>query len=387
MAIHADVLAEKLGLDVEFSTAEDVAAPMSLSTTFLTRDSGGGHIYSRDSTPTRNRAEFVLGSLEGTEEAPVEAILYSSGLAASFAILSRYLPKRVFITGGYHGVHQVISQLQRISDGSRFQKLLLPPVATAAEVLQPGDVVWIETPLNPTCEVRDIAGYVAAARQVEDVKVVVDGTFAPPPLQRPLALGADAVMHSVTKYLAGHSDALGGAVCVRDPKVAEELRKDRCEMGNTPGSMEAWLLLRSLRSVHVRVERQSASAAQLAKWLHGATPGGDPSHPLAGLVHAVHHPSLPSDPGHALARTQMPGGFGGCFALELTTEKAAFALPSKLSLFRAATSLGGVESLIEWRRRWDPAISPLLLRVSVGLEEPELLQMDLQKAILSVSKA
>uniref|UniRef100_A0A7S0FWK7 Cystathionine gamma-synthase n=1 Tax=Pyrodinium bahamense TaxID=73915 RepID=A0A7S0FWK7_9DINO len=205
-----------------------------------------------------------------------------------------------------------------------------------------------------------------------------------------MALGADAVVHATTKYLAGHSDALGGAICVGDDKLAQKLREDRTALGSTPGSLEVWLLMRSIRTLHLRVERQARTASELAAWLHGATAAGGEGtaarHPLAGLVHAVHHPSLPSHPAHAVAARQMPGGFGGCFALELATEAAARALPGALSLFRSATSLGGVESLAEWRRKYDPAVSPLLLRLSVGLEEREHLQADLQRAILQVSR-
>merc|ERR1712232_1508299 len=246
-----------------------------------------------------------------------------------------------------------------------------------------GDLIWLETPLNPSCDVADIKAYVEVAVD-SSAYVVVDGTFAPPPLQRPLQLGAHAVMHSTTKYLAGHSDAFGGAVCVGSADVAQQLRKDRRSFGATPGSLEVWLLTRSLRTLHLRVERQSSTATKLAAWLHDATLGNEASHPLFGLVHAVHHPSLLSHATHEVAVRQMHGGFGGCLALELKTEAAAKALPGALKLFRNATSLGGVESLIEWRRKYDNAISPLLLRVSCGLEEPEHLKADLQRAIIQV---
>jgi len=289
----------------------------------------------------------------------------------------------VAICGGYHGTHLVLGQLQRLSGGSRCAAVPLPPPEDVSSVLDAGDVLWLETPRNPTCEVADIAAYVAAAKQAGGVRVVVDGTFAPPPLQRPLTLGADAVMHATTKYLAGHSDALGGAICVGDAKLAQELQSDRTALGSTPGSLEVWLLLRSLRTLHLRVERQSRSAAELAAWLHAATK--DSGHPLSGCVHAVHHPSIPSHPSHDVAARQMEGGYGGCFALELATEAAARALPEALELFRDATSLGGVESLIEWRRKYDAEVSPLLLRCSVGLEDPVHLRADLQRGILQAS--
>lgn len=208
---------------------------------------------------------------------------------------------------------------------------------------------------------------------------------------------------------------MGGALCVADEALAAELRDDRTAVGSTPGSLEAlcshrvshvpalmcvpvgmgvmrallqvWLLMRSLRTLHLRVQRQCDTALQLASWLHGAVEGspGCEAHPLSGLVHAVHYPGLPSSASHEVAARQMVGGFGGCFALELSTENAARELPGSLSLFRNATSLGGVESLVEWRRKYDDQISPLLLRMSVGLEEPEQLQADLQRSILAVS--
>ncbi|CAE7037803.1 unnamed protein product [Symbiodinium natans] len=301
-AVHADTLAveEEAMPAWAFSTAEDVAPPLSLSTTFTVPDSGQGHIYSRISAPTRSRCETLLGSIEGSEEQPAHAVLYSSGLAAAFALFAHFLPTRVFISGGYHGTHQVLGQLQKISVGGRCKCEPLPSPGELASSLKSGDLIWLETPLNPSCDVADIKAYVAAARGCPGVHVAVDGTFAPPPLQRPLLLGADAVMHATTKSLAGHSDALGGAVCVASAEVADQLRKDRMALGSTPGSLEVWLLLRSLRTLHLRVQRQSATATLLAEWLQLAT-AGDTSHALSGLIHAVHHPSLKTHPNHAVA--------------------------------------------------------------------------------------
>ena len=389
-AIHADAeprggVSPDLGLSTTFSLAPgDDAAGIEAD-----------HIYSRISNPTRDRCEALLGAVEGVRDAPAHAVLYSSGLAATFAALVRLLPKRVAISGGYHATHHVLEQLSRIAGGTAYEVVALPAPEDAARDLRPGDVVWLETPLNPTLDVHDIAAYAEVAKAVGDVRVVVDGTFAPPPLQRPLLLGADIVMHSTTKSLAGHSDAIGGALCVADPTLATELREERTNLGSTPGQLEVWLLMRSLRTLHLRVDRQSRTATRLAAWLEAATPGGgggeggvggvpDP-HPLAGLVHAVHHPSLPSHAGHAVAKRQMTGGYGGCFAVELATECAARELPAALELFRDATSLGGVEGLAEWRRKYDDEVSPLLVRISVGLEEPEDLEADLERAILATA--
>jgi cystathionine gamma-synthase len=337
-----------------FSTDADVSPPLSMTTTFHCPPEGGeGHCYARCSNPTRDRAEALLGAIEATPGSEAHAILYASGLAAAFAALSALLPRRVAISGGYHGTHLVLAQLRRLSDGARFETIPLPPPADAAAHLREGDLLWLETPRNPDCHVCDIAAYVEAARAVGGVRVVVDGTFGPPPIQRPLAFGVDVVMHSSTKYLSGHSDAMGGALCVGDALLAQQLRDERTAMGSTPGGLESWLLLRSLRTLHLRVTRQCDSAAALAHWLQAAvvTGGGGSNHPLSGKVLSVAHPSLESDPSHAVAKRQMKGGFGGCFALELSTEAAARALPSALSLFSDATSLGGVESLVEWRRK------------------------------------
>ena len=220
-----------------------------------------------------------------------------------------------------------------------------------------------------------MAGYSALAR-ARGAILVVDGTFAPPPLQYLLNLGAHCVMHSTTKYMAGHSDAVSGALVTSDQEVAEALASERSIMGNTPGNLESWLLLRSLRTLRLRVEAQSKSATVLAEALM--------KHPQ---VTAVHHPSLPCHPQYELAQTQMVGGAGGVFAVELASAETAQALPTELKLFRNATSLGGVESLIEWRHQYDVEVSPCLLRVSVGLEDTEDLLEDFNDAIRKISDA
>lgn len=232
-----------------------------------------------------------------------------------------------------------------------------------------GDLFWLETPRNPDLKLADVAAYAKLAR-AHGAILVVDGTFAPPPLQYLLNLGAHCVMHSTTKYLAGHSDAVGGALVTNDEEVAQALTYERGIMGNTPGNLETWLLLRSLRTLRLRVEAQSKNAAALAEALL--------KHPQ---VTAVHHPSLPGHPQYALAQEQMVGGTGGVFAIELANAELAQALPAALKLFRNATSLGGVESLIEWRHQYDAEVSPCLLRISVGLEDVLDLVEDFESAI------
>ncbi|MCZ6531839.1 MAG: PLP-dependent aspartate aminotransferase family protein [SAR324 cluster bacterium] len=339
LAIHADHGAED---------TPDIATPLHTTTTF---SAGGAFIYARNDQPTRHRLEKVLGALEGGH-----AVTYSSGQAATYAAMRHVRPARVAVDRGYHGTHGVLARLAE--EGV---------VLTGLDAdFQKGDLIWLETPKNPTCEVEDIADFAKRAHAAGAV-LAVDSTFATPLLQNPLALGADIVMHSSTKFISGHSDAMGGVLVVPESGQAEQLRNERTISGAIPGALETWLTLRSLRTLGVRVAQQSASAARLAQWLEGR-------------VARVWHPSLSSHPAYELAQRQMRGP-GGVLAIELDTPEAAQALPARLALFQDATSLGGVESLIEWRRKVDPQAPQALLRISVGLEAVEDLIADLQQGL------
>jgi cystathionine gamma-synthase len=344
LALHADHGVEPTA---------DVAPPIHVTTTFTAGEPSGLY-YARDDQPTRRRLEAVLSALEGGA-----AVTYASGQAATHAALSVLRPPRVVIgKGGYHATHAVLAALG------------VPEVPLGAP-LQPGDLVWLETPRNPTCELVDVAAYVERARAA-GARVAVDSTFATPVLQSPLQLGADLVMHASTKFLGGHSDALGGVLVARDPELGKALHAARTVTGGVMGALETWLTLRGVRTLALRVRRQSDTAARLARFLEPR-------------VARVWHPSLASHPGHALARTQMRGG-GPMLSIELSTEAAAKALPGALRLFQDATSLGGVESLAEWRRKWDPEAAPGLVRLSVGLEDPEDLEEDLARALAAVGE-
>jgi cystathionine gamma-synthase len=345
IALHADA-----GLERD----PDVAPPIHVSTTFSAGNEDG-LVYARADQPTRRRLEAVLGALDGGH-----AVVYASGQAAATAALLHLRPRRVAVArGGYHGTHAAIDALAPLG----VEKV--PLDAPLGE----GDLVWLETPRNPTCEIQDVAAHAARARAA-GATCLVDGTFATPVLQRPLALGADLVLHSATKLLAGHSDALAGVLVAGDPAVAARLREERTVSGAVPGALETWLALRGLRTLGLRVRRQTATATGLAAWLEPR-------------VARVWHPSLRSHPGHALAAAQMRGP-GPVLSIELGSEEAARELPRHLALFRDATSLGGVESLVEWRRRHDPEAAPALLRLSVGLEDPEDLVADLAGGLARV---
>jgi cystathionine gamma-synthase len=341
LAIHADDAVE---------AGADVAPPLHLSSTYLAGNEEG-LVYARNDMATRRRLETVLGALEGGH-----AVTYPSGMAAVHAALHHWRPKRVLISGGYYNTHALVERFR--ADGVEKMPLETDPRA--------GDLIWLETPKNPTAELADIGAFVKRAHAVGGT-LAVDSTFATPVLQQPLALGADVVMHSSTKFLSGHSDVTGGVLAVRDATLAQALRDERTVIGAVPGALEAWLTLRSLRTLTLRVTRQSESAARVAAW-------------LSGKVARVWHPSLPSDPSHALMKAQMRGG-GGVLSIDLGDGARAEAFPAKLNLFRDATSLGGVESLIDWRYRYDTTSPPGLLRLSIGLEAPEDLIADLEQAL------
>jgi cystathionine gamma-synthase len=253
-----------------------------------------------------------------------------------------------------------------------------------------GDVVHIETPINPTGECVDVAKYAKLAHE-RGAKLTVDATFGPPPLQDPFALGADAVMHSGTKYLGGHSDMLCGVLATKDEAMWKGLYTERLYLGSMIGSLEGWLGVRSVRTLEVRVERQSESATKLALWIHGLLTGEaqtpEDGKAVKDTVLTVHHASVQRlDPktGEWIAK-QMPNGNGPVFALTMQSELIAKSLPSKLHFFHHATSLGGVESLIEWRRMSDPTVDPRVLRISVGVESWEDLKKDLLRGMKELS--
>ncbi|HSF95007.1 MAG TPA: PLP-dependent transferase, partial [Thermohalobaculum sp.] len=275
----------------------------------------------------------------------------------------------------YHGGQD---WLRRISAKRGIGVSLLDPAdpGALAAALRPGEtaIVWVETPVNPTWDVIDIEAAAEAAHGAGAI-LAVDATAATPVLTRPLALGADLVFHSATKYLNGHSDLTAGILVTRDNDDRwEEIKSLRRLMGGVLGAFEAWLLLRGLRTLYLRVERASASALQIARRFEG--------HPKLA---AVLYPGLESHPGHAVAARQMTGGFGGMLSLLVAGGAAeARGVAARTRLFVPATSLGGVESLIEHRATIEGPGSPVpenLLRLSIGIEDPADLIADLEQAL------
>jgi cystathionine beta-lyase/cystathionine gamma-synthase len=306
-------------------------------------------------------------------------LTYSSGLSAFHALLVLLNPKQISIGDGYHGCHGVIGVHQKLT-GLKKLDLHCP-----VEELQPGDVIHVETPLNPTGTAYNLKAFAEKAHS-RGAFLTVDATFGPPPLQDPFLWGADIVMHSGTKYVGGHSDMLCGILTVNPARVEEgwfsKLFEERLFLGSVMGSMEGWLGIRSLRTLEIRVERQSFNASKIVAWLDAALhPAESPSEDckiIQSVLAKVEHASLQVDDikdGWLLK--QMPNGFGPVFSIAMKEEDLARKLPSKLRLFHHATSLGGVESLIEWRTMTDKSVDTRLLRLSIGLEGWEDLRDDL----------
>jgi cystathionine beta-lyase len=278
------------------------------------------------------------------------------------------------VGNGYHGCHGVIKLVSRLTG---LQKLDLN---CPAEQIESGDVILLETPVNPEGTAFNIEHYAKKAHS-RGAYLIVDSTFAPPGLQDPFQWGADLVMHSGTKYFGGHSDLLCGVLATKRSDWVRQLFEDRMFVGSVMGNMESWLGVRSLRTLEVRVQRQSQNATNLVSWLHNALQAPNPAPDSEeGVTQAalqqVFHASLQKEDEPWLLK-QMPNGFGPVFTISMKTEDYARKLPSKLAFFQHATSLGGVETLIEWRTMSDTTVDRRLLRISVGLENWEDLRRDL----------
>lgn len=355
-------------------------------------------IYSRLASASTNRLETILAplmypdakeeELDGQSGLANHVVSYTSGLSAFHALLVNLVPKVIAISGGYHGCHGVID-LHKKMHGVKTVDLHADDATWDAAGLGKGDLVHLETPLNPTGEAFSIAKYAERAH-ARGAYLSVDATFAPPGLQDPFRWGADVVMHSGTKYIGGHSDMLCGILAVKKGeeglKRAKTLRAERIFLGAVLGSLEGWLGVRSLRTLDLRVQRQSSSAEKLVRWLQDSLDGkgeGKEAEVVKRVVSKISHASLQTAD-YDWLKQQMPNGFGPVFSIYMKTPQLARTLPSKLRLFHHATSLGGVESLIEWRRMSDAEVDERLLRVSVGVESWEDLKGDLLGAFESL---
>ncbi|GAA1866078.1 aminotransferase class I/II-fold pyridoxal phosphate-dependent enzyme [Paeniglutamicibacter psychrophenolicus] len=351
---------------------QPVNPPIVLSSTFhsLGAPGAGEKVYGRFTNPTWDPLEETIATLEGCE---LPALAYASGMAAVAAALS-LLPAGgtiVIPAHAYNGSLSLVTELQGTL-GLEVRHVDLADTEAAVAAFAGADMAWLESPTNPMLEVADLPVLLAAARAA-GVLSVVDNTFSTPLRQRPLAQGADVVVHSATKYMGGHSDVVLGAVVTGNPGLRNRLHTMRTLHGAIPGPFEAWLTLRGIRTMALRLDRAEANAMELAVRLS--------SHPA---VSRVRYPGLPTDPGHERAAAQLDG-FGAILCIEVEGGAAAAdAMLARLELWTPATSLGGVESLAERRRRHqgEPGTVPEnLVRLSVGIENIEDLHADLVAAL------
>jgi cystathionine gamma-synthase len=349
-----------------------VTPPVHFSTTFEREPDGSyprHYVYSRWDNPTRHLLEQTLADLEGGTSAAV----FASGMAAAMAPLQclKAGDHVVLADDVYHGVRYLFRNFLETLSYTEVNQTDLEAVRRA---MRPETrLVWAESPSNPLVKVTDLSA-LAEIAHAGGVQLLVDGTWTTPVLQQPLALGADLVLHSVTKYLAGHSDVLCGVLIAREvDSVFERIRMLQMAAGPVAGPFDCWLALRGLRSLAARMRMHCANAQRVAEFLS--------NHPN---VARVYYPGLPDDPGHEIARRQMRD-FGGMLSFEIKGgEQEALALTGRLQLFRRATSLGGTESLIEHRASFESkptSTPPALLRVSVGLEHIDDLLADLDQAL------
>ncbi len=358
-----------------------LTAPIHQTSTFEQEAPGVnlGFDYARTGNPTRQRLEHVLADLEGVSDCAV----FGSGLAAEHAVLHAFLRPhdRVLVPRDVYGGTWRL--LTRVFAGLSLQVVPVDTTDLAAvdDALRvPARMVWLETPTNPRLIVSDIAA-IAGLAHAQGALVVVDNTFATPVFQQPFALGADIVVHSVTKYLAGHSDLIQGAALARDPAVFEPIRFLQNAIGGVPSPLDCWLTLRGVKTLELRMQRHADNAWTIARELA--------AHPA---VRRVFHPGLPGHPGHAVAARQMTG-FGGMVSLELDAPPdAVTAFVSGRRFFVLAESLGGVKSLISQParmthasipadRRAELGISDALVRLSPGIEHAADLLADLRRGL------
>ncbi|MBB0246356.1 cystathionine gamma-synthase [Streptomyces alkaliphilus] len=375
---HFETLAIHAGQEPDPLTGA-VVPPIHQVSTFKQDGVGGlrgGYEYSRSANPTRTALEENLAALEGGSR----GLAFASGLAAEDCLLRTVLAPGdhlVIPNDAYGGTFRLISKVVE-RWGVEWSVVDTSDVEAVRAAMRPRTrAVWVETPSNPLLGITDIAAVAEITREA-GARLVVDNTFASPYLQQPLALGADVVVHSTTKYLGGHSDVVGGALVTSDAGLGEELAFHQNAMGAVAGPFDSWLVLRGIKTLAVRMDRHNANAARVVEMLR--------SHPS---VHAVLYPGSESHPGHEVAAKQM-SGFGGMVSFRVTGgEEAAVAVCERARVFTLGESLGGVESLIEHPGRMTHAsaagsaleVPADLVRLSVGIEAIDDLLEDLTRAL------
>ena len=382
---HIDTLAVHAGQEPD-PVSGAVMTPIVLASTFAQEGPGvhKGYEYSRTDNPTRRTLEKCLAALEGG----THGLCFASGCAAMTTFMHTLRPGDHVVAGDdlYGGSFRILDKVMKpmgiettqidLSDPSRLREAIRPSTK----------LVWLETPTNPMLKLVDIAACAQICKE-KKVPLVVDNTFATPCLQRPLELGATVVVHSMTKYLNGHSDVVGGCIVTSDDELAAKLRFLQNSMGAIPAPFDCYMVLRGLKTLPVRMERHVKSARSIAAWLE--------QHPQ---VEKVIYPGLPSHPHHALAQKQMKGPGGMISFVVKGGAAAARALLETVRVFVCAESLGGVESLIELpavmthgaipaAQRAALGITDGFIRISVGVEDEGDLRADLERALAAAARA
>ncbi|CAL9730788.1 cystathionine gamma-lyase [Monosporozyma unispora] len=360
--------------DDKDNRVSDVAPPINVSTTFRYDNDDlipwterenldfmeKKPVYSRLAHPNSTRLESIFSDiLEG------HAVIYNSGVSAFYAAIIHFKPKRLFIGQSYHGCRAAANIITRTNGMKQH------PLEDIEKHAQKGDIVHLETPVNPygtSYNIREIANKTHA----KGALLIIDSTFAPPPLQNVWGFGCDIIMHSATKYFGGHSDLLSGVIVVKDDEVAKQLKDDRIYLGTNVANLESFMLLRSLRTFEMRILKQSENATKVVKFLN------DNRGKFDKVLDKLYHSSLQTEP---FVKEQLKGGYGPVFSLSLKTKDQCKKFPPKLKYFHHATSLGGIESLVEWRAMTDPYIDQTLIRVSIGVENANDLIEDLNNAL------
>jgi cystathionine gamma-synthase len=368
-AVHAGHLHE---------STRDVTPAIHLSTTFEKAPDGslpGGHLYSRPSNPNRDALERALATIEDG----AAALAFSAGSAATLAVLQSLAPGDHVLAGSdvFYGTLILLKSLMS-NWGLTHSQVNMQDLGAIEKAITPQTrLIWVETPSNPLLGISDIAAIVSLAKK-NNILVACDNTVATSMNQRPLQLGADITMHSVTKYISGHSDVLGGALIFKETgketgALLEKISAIQHEGGSVPSPFEAWLTLRGMQTFPYRMRAHSENAQRVAEFLS--------RHPK---IEAVHYPGLPSHPGHKVAARQM-SAFGGLLSMQVKGgQSQAFKVCGAVKIFTHATSLGGTHSFIEHRKSVEGVNSRTpenLLRLSVGLEHPDDLIEDLEQAL------
>lgn len=372
--LHFPTLAIKSTLSTDPTTGA-IIPPITLSTTFE-RDSDGSYkddyIYSRENNPNRQQLEKSIALLEQGER----CFSFASGMAATTALFQTLQPGDHLLLP--HDVYYATSAMAQTIFGNKGIEVghtVMYDLPAVKKAIQPNTkLVWLESPSNPQLNVSDIKRISKLAHKVGAL-CAVDNTWATPVLQLPLLHGADVVMHSTTKFFGGHSDVLGGCLVIKkEGELAAQIKTIQKLTGGVPSPFECWLTSRGIRTLYVRVMQQTKNAHQLAKYLN--------QHPK---IQKVNYPGLKSHPHHKVAKKHMKGGYGAMLSVQVKGDASyAMSLTGNLQLFTTATSLGGVESLVEHRKSIEGPDSPTpdnLLRISVGLEQVEDLMADWDQAL------